>query len=145
MTARDVMDAALERGGDEVAHLATFTEKRDGVAYGRMRLILGRTPTSQCLALLDLGVLQLMKGDVSGAHVLFRRAVSAMPSNREGGMWFKLLEQWGEHLSQFFLQDRTLPKQAARLLYRLLPDASNGYQSPMRKISRLDEPVTKAA
>jgi hypothetical protein len=143
--ARRVMDAAIERGGDEVARLATFTERDEGVAYGRMRLILGRTPTVKCLALCDLGILKLMKGDVTGARNLFRRAVGAESTNREAMMWFHLLERWGEHLSQFFLSDRPLPTLAAASLSGLLPDASNGYQSQIRRLSRLSEPTSIAA
>jgi hypothetical protein len=143
--ARRVMDAAIDRGGDEVARLATFTERDEGVAYGRMRLILGRTPTVKCLALCDLGILKLMKGDVTGARNLFRRAVGAESTNREAMMWFHLLERWGEHLSQFFLSDRPLPTLAAASLNGLLPDASNGYQSQIRRLSRLSEPTSIAA
>ena len=145
ITARRVMDAAIERGGDEVARLATFTEKREGIAYGRMRLILGTTPTDKCFALCDLGVLDLIKGDVSGAREMFRRAVSTLSTNKEASLWFHLLDRWGEHLSQFFTMGRPLPTKVADRLSMLLPDASNGYQSPIRQLSRVAEPTTKAA
>ena len=145
ITARKVMDAALERGGDEVASLATFTEKRDGVAYGRMRLILGRTATVKCLALCDLGVLELIKGNVSGARGMFRRAVDALPSNQEASLWFHLVDRWGEHLGQFFTQGQPLPTMAAHKLSLLLPDSSNGYQSIIRQNSSANGATKNAA
>jgi len=143
--ARRVMDLAIERGGSDVARLATYTENDEGVAYGRMRLILGKCSYEKCIALCDLAILKLKRGDVNGCTIMFRRAVSVEPTNREALMWFHLTERWGDHLKLFFVKDHPLPQQVARSLAGLLPDSTNGYISPVRKRSQPGETGKLAA
>lgn len=137
LEARKFIDLALERGGPEVARLATFTEGAEGVAYGRMRLILATAPQARCEALCDLGVLKLRRGDLDGASELFCRASLEHPLNEEAALWFDLIVERRGALDALFNRGALPSLELSTRLSLLLPDATNGYIAPIRASSRI--------